>query len=59
MDKQRAMEIVSSEVMAHVTHEGKPVYIREVDGQAQTASVYPLGEPEKEQEVPLSSLIEQ
>lgn len=58
MDTQRAKEIASSPVMANVTYEGNRVYIQQVNEQNETARVYPLGQPEKEQEVPLSSLIE-
>jgi small acid-soluble spore protein H (minor) len=58
MNVQRAQEIASSPVMAHVTYNGVPVYIQRVNEQNQTARIYPLDQPEQEQEVPLSSLVE-
>jgi small acid-soluble spore protein H (minor) len=59
MDNQRAKEIASSPVMENVTYEGTPIYIQHVNEQNGTARIYPLGQPENEQEVPLTSLIEQ
>ncbi len=44
--------------MAHVTYNGVPVYIQRVDAQNETARIYPLDQPENEQDVPLSSLVE-
>ncbi|MEF3306148.1 small acid-soluble spore protein H [Paenibacillus sp. GYB003] len=58
MNKQRAMEIAASPVMAHVTCNGVPVYIQHVDESNETARIYPLDEPENEQEVPLNNLRE-
>ncbi len=58
MNKQRAQEIAASPVMANVTHEGVPIYIQHVDEERETARIYPLDQPEQEQEVPLNSLIE-
>ncbi|WP_028612393.1 small acid-soluble spore protein H [Paenibacillus harenae] len=58
MNKQRAMEIAESSVMANVSYEGTPVYIQHVDENNETARIYPLDQPEQEQEVPLNSLIE-
>ena len=58
MNKQQAKEIAASPVMANVTCDGTPVYIQHVDEQNETARIYPLGEPEKEQTVPLNRLIE-
>jgi small acid-soluble spore protein H (minor) len=58
MDNQRAKEIASSPVMENVTYEGTPIYIQHVNEQNGTARIYPLGQPENEQEVPLTSLIE-
>lgn len=58
MNKQRAQEIAASPVMAHVTYLGTPIYIQNVDEQNEIARIYPLGQPENEQSVPLSSLAE-
>ncbi|MGD8192302.1 small acid-soluble spore protein H [Brevibacillus ginsengisoli] len=59
MDAQRAQEIASSPVMAQVTYNGVPIYIQHVSERNQTARIYPLDQPEKEQMVPLSTLQEQ
>ena len=58
MNIQRAKEIAASPVMANVTYEGTPVYIQQVDESKETARIYTLDEPQNEQEVPLSSLLE-
>ncbi|ASB88095.1 Small, acid-soluble spore protein [Bacillus sonorensis] len=58
MNTQRAQEIVESPVMVDVTYNGKQIYIQHVDQQNETARIYPLGQPENEQEVPLASLKE-
>jgi len=58
MNKQRAIEISNSPVMANVTLDGIPVYIQHVDEQLETARIYPLDEPDNEQEVSLNSLVE-
>ncbi|MDN4524659.1 small acid-soluble spore protein H [Fictibacillus fluitans] len=58
MNKQRAQEIASSPVMANVTFDGMPVYIQHVDEQGETARIYPLDQPENEQQVSLGSLTE-
>lgn len=58
MNTQRASEIAESPVMCHVTFNGTPVYIQHVDENNETARIYPLGEPQNEQEVPVNQLIE-
>jgi small acid-soluble spore protein H (minor) len=58
MNKQRAIEIAASPVMANVTYNEVPIYIQNVDENNETARIYPLDEPENEQEVPLSNLKE-
>jgi small acid-soluble spore protein H (minor) len=58
MNTQRAQEIAASTSMANVTHNGVPIYIQHVDDENETARIYPLDQPENEQEVPLRSLIE-
>lgn len=58
MNKQRAQEIAASPVMANVTYNGMQIYIQNVDETNETARIYPLNEPNNEQEVPVSSLME-
>lgn len=57
MDKQRAKEIATSPDMKNVTYNGTPIYIEAVKENG-TAVIYPLGQPEKEQEVSINSLVE-
>lgn len=59
MNKQRAQEIASSPEMANVTYNGTAIYIQNVDEKRETARIYPLGQPESEQEVSVNELIEQ
>lgn len=58
MNIQRAKEIESSPSMANIAYNGMPVYIQHVDERTETARIYPLNEPEKEQTVPVQSLTE-
>jgi small acid-soluble spore protein H (minor) len=58
MNKQRAQEIASSPEMANVTYNGVPIYIQHVDETSETARIYPLGQPEREEEVSINSLSE-
>jgi small acid-soluble spore protein H (minor) len=58
MNIQRAQEIATSPVMANVTYNGTPIYIQHVDENNETARIYPLNEPQNEQDVPLNSLNE-
>ncbi|WCN37919.1 small acid-soluble spore protein H [Aneurinibacillus uraniidurans] len=58
MNKQRAQEIAASPVMANVTYQGTPIYIQTVDEKNETARIYPLDQPENEQQVPVNSLVE-
>lgn len=58
MNKQRAQEIAASPVMVNVTFNDVPVYIQHVEENNETARIYPLGEPQQEQTVPLSDLRE-
>ncbi|WP_209970854.1 small acid-soluble spore protein H [Paenibacillus eucommiae] len=59
MNKQRAQKIIESPVMVNVTYQGTPIYIQNVDEHNDTATIFPLDQPENEQSVPLDSLIEQ
>ncbi|MEH6890261.1 small acid-soluble spore protein H [Bacillus sp. JJ864] len=58
MNTQRAQEIAASPVMANVTYNGVQIYIQNVDETNETARIYSLNEPNNEQEVSVSSLIE-
>jgi small acid-soluble spore protein H (minor) len=57
MNKQRATEIAMSPIMENVTFEGRSVYIQHVDEVNETARIYPLDDPENEQNVPINSLV--
>jgi small acid-soluble spore protein H (minor) len=58
MNKQRAKEIAASPILANVTYNEVPIYIQNVNENNETARIYPLDEPENEQSVPLTHLIE-
>ena len=58
MNKQRAQEIAASSILANVTYNEVPIYIQNVNENNETARIYPLDEPENEQNVPLTNLIE-
>jgi small acid-soluble spore protein H (minor) len=58
LNKQRAQEISESPVMANVTYNGIPIYIQHVNEENETVRIYPLDNPENEQEVELRSLKE-
>ncbi|MCL7749450.1 MULTISPECIES: small acid-soluble spore protein H [Halalkalibacter] len=58
MNKLRAQEIAASPVMANVTYNGTPIYIQNVSNDHDIARIFPLDDPENEQEVNLSSLVE-
>lgn len=44
--------------MARVTFNEVPVYIQHVDEDTEMARIFPLDEPEREQSVPVRSLVE-
>ncbi|RXZ81731.1 small acid-soluble spore protein H [Paenibacillaceae bacterium] len=58
MNTQRAVEIAASPVMANVSHQGTPVYIQHVNEENETATIFPLDNPEHEQSVPVDMLRE-
>lgn len=58
MNAQRAQEISESPTIAKVMYNGEKVYIQHVDADKETARIYPLDDPQREQEVPLSNLME-
>ncbi|MCD8509892.1 MAG: small acid-soluble spore protein H [Bacillus sp. (in: Bacteria)] len=59
MNVQRAQEIANSPDMKDVKYNGQRVYIQNVDPQNETARIYPLEQPDQEQEVNVSNLMEQ
>ncbi|MQR86270.1 H-type small acid-soluble spore protein [Bacillus megaterium] len=58
MDKQRAKQIADSPVMANVMYNDTAVYIQHVSEENDTVRIYPLGQPENEQNVSVSQLVE-
>ncbi|MGG3113214.1 H-type small acid-soluble spore protein [Bacillus velezensis] len=58
MNTQRAKDISESAAMAYVTYEGVPIYIQHVNEDKETARIFPIGNPQFEQEVLLSDLQE-
>ncbi|RAP73693.1 H-type small acid-soluble spore protein [Paenibacillus montanisoli] len=58
MNAQRAQEIAESSTMVEVTCNGVPIYIQHVDADDNTARIYPLDQPDKEETVSLNSLTE-
>ncbi|SOC06019.1 small acid-soluble spore protein H (minor) [Ureibacillus xyleni] len=58
MNVQRAQEITESGEIANILFNGQRVYIQHVDADKGTARIYPLDDPEKEQEVALNDLVE-
>lgn len=59
MNNQRAREIMESPETINVTYNGEMIYIQNVDDTNDTARVYPLNNPEAEQDVPLRMLKEE
>jgi len=58
MNVQRAQEIVASPEMIAVTYDGTPVYIQHVNTHDDTARIFPIGMPEREQNVSIANLVE-
>ncbi|MCM3096124.1 small, acid-soluble spore protein, H family [Priestia megaterium] len=58
MDKQRAKQIADSPVTANVMYNDTAVYIQHVSEENDTVRIYPLGQPENEQNVSVSQLVE-
>lgn len=58
MDKNRALEIMSSPDMVNVTYNGKPIYIEDVNPNMDKASIHFLNQPANSQEVHLTQLVE-
>lgn len=59
MNNKRAREIMESPETINVTYNGEMIYIQNVDDTNDTARVYPLNNPEAEQDVPLRMLKEE
>ncbi|MGX8710907.1 MAG: H-type small acid-soluble spore protein [bacterium] len=58
MDNQRAKEIISSLVMANVTHNGNKVYMERLNEPDQCCVINYLNDPVTKINVPVSSLME-
>ncbi|HNR03249.1 MAG TPA: H-type small acid-soluble spore protein [Bacillota bacterium] len=58
MDQRRAKAITASPVMTHVTYNGIPIYIENVDEETGIADIHPLDQPSNKLEVPVTSLVE-
>lgn len=58
MNQQRAKEIAASREMIHVTYNGDPIYIENINSTKDTASIHLLNRPEYSQEVHLTQLVE-
>ncbi|MCM3772719.1 MULTISPECIES: H-type small acid-soluble spore protein [Priestia] len=58
MDKQRAKQIADSPVMANVTYNDTAIYIQHVSEENDMVRIYPLGQPENEQNVAVNQLVE-
>lgn len=58
MDKQRAKKISATPVMANVTFNGTQIYINNVDEKDDTATIFPLEQPENKQKVSIANLVE-
>jgi small acid-soluble spore protein H (minor) len=59
MNIKRAQEIVTSSDMIPVSYNGTPIYINSINNNTETANIHPLNEPNKNQEVSVSTLTEQ
>lgn len=59
MNVQRAKEIAEASEMVDVSYYGVPVYIQHVNAGNETARIFPVENPDKEQTVPLSALSEE
>jgi small acid-soluble spore protein H (minor) len=55
----RAKEIVESADMIHVSYDGDPVIIQNVDEATKMARIYYRKNPEQEKDVPVLNLIEE
>ncbi|MFS0905011.1 H-type small acid-soluble spore protein [Priestia aryabhattai] len=58
MNKQRAKQIADSPVMANVTYNDTAIYIQHVSEENDMVRIYPLGQPENEQNVAVNQLVE-
>ncbi|WP_147535487.1 H-type small acid-soluble spore protein [Bacillus marasmi] len=58
MNVQRAKEICELPELVKVSLNGVPIYIQHVDDRSETARIYPLNDPQNEQEVSFDSLRE-
>ncbi|QKY70749.1 H-type small acid-soluble spore protein [Lentibacillus sp. CBA3610] len=58
MDQERAQDIINSITMINVKYHGFPVYLKEINPDQETATVFPLDEMDHEQDVDLNGLFE-
>ncbi|MDD3704526.1 MAG: H-type small acid-soluble spore protein [Clostridiaceae bacterium] len=58
MDRRRAKAITASSIMTHVTYNGVPIYIENVDEKTGIANIHHLEQPSRKMEVPITSLVE-
>ncbi|MBP1949296.1 H-type small acid-soluble spore protein [Virgibacillus litoralis] len=59
MDSNRAQEIIDSLAMINVKYHGIPVYIKGINEDSETATVFPLDEMDHEQQVDLDGLFDE
>lgn len=59
MDIKRAIEIINSPAMINVSYRGIPVYLKGVNSNDRTATIFPLDKMNHEQVVELNGLFEQ
>lgn len=58
MDRNRAQEIINSITMINVNFHGFPVYLKEINSDQTSATIFPLDEMNHEQNVDLEGLSE-
>ncbi|SFD69175.1 small acid-soluble spore protein H (minor) [Lentibacillus persicus] len=59
MDRDRAEEIINSITMINVNYHGFPVYIKAINSDQTSATVFPLDEMDHDQKVDLAGLSEE
>ncbi|TFJ92426.1 H-type small acid-soluble spore protein [Lentibacillus salicampi] len=58
MKRDRAQEIIEGITMTNVQYHGFPVYLKKINEDNETVTVFPLDEMDHEQEVDLDGLLE-
>lgn len=59
MNVNRAKEISQMGEMVNVHYAGESIYIQSVNETQETARIFPINNPQAEQNVPVASLIEE